>query len=156
MIEAWRLVKQKRAAEAFAGEGARLFGGRWNHPGTRMVYLGGSLALAALETFVHIERAEMSIKFAAIRVEIATELIHALKETDLPKDWRQQPPPQSTKTLGSHWAEHRESAVLEVPSVVVPAEKNYLLNPDHPEFNDIVIGEQTPFQFDFRMAKLTS
>jgi len=151
VIEAWRLVKLKRASYAFTGEGARLYGGRWNHPGTKMGYVSGSLALAALEAFVHLTGVEASIEYSAIPVQIPEELVHA--PLTLPKDWRQEPPPCSAKDFGTEWAKKGMSAVLEVPSVIVPVEYNYVLNPAHPEFGKITIAVPEAFSFDPRMWK---
>ncbi len=69
-LSVWRLVKAKHAAEAFSGEGARRFGGRWNERGTAIVYLGGSLSLAALEIFVHLTAADARLAFVAIELMV--------------------------------------------------------------------------------------
>jgi RES domain-containing protein len=154
VITAWRIVKARHAADAFSGEGARLFGGRWNHRGTRMVYLGGSQALAALELFIHLGPGGGGLRFVAIRVEIPRGMrIRALRPRSLPPNWREQPPPDETKDLGTRWAQGGATAVLRVPSVVVPAETNYLLNPAHPDFAKLVIGPPEPFALDARMWK---
>ena len=101
-LTAWRLVKAKYAASAFDGEGARRFGGRWNEPGTALVYLGGSLALAALEVFVHLSARDTRLRFVAIPVTIPDSVvIERLALNELPRHWRQEPPPDATKQLGT-------------------------------------------------------
>ncbi len=148
----WRLVKAKHAASAFDGEGARLFGGRWNERGTAVVYLGGTLSLAALETFVHLSAADVHLEFAAIEVVVPPGIpIAKLPHRRLPANWRAEPPPVETKSIGSEWARAGETLLLRVPSVIVPRESNYLLNPAHPDFSRLRIGQGEPFGFDRRM-----
>ncbi len=153
MRTAWRVVKAGRADGAFSGEGARRFGGRWNHPGTAVVYLADSLALAALEQFVHLGRAYPTLPFAAFEVGIPDPLIEVLDRRELPVHWREQPPPAATMDLGTAWVARASSAVLEVPSVLVPVEHTYVINPAHPEFRRITIKAPEPFSFDPRMWK---
>ena len=149
MIIAWRIVKSNHAKTAFSGEGARIYGGRWNHKGTSLVYLGGSLALASLELFVHLGKAGANLPFVSFRVEIPKKLIADLP--NLPRNWRQQPPPRSTKDAGTAWADQGKRPVLKVPSVLVPREHNYMLNVRHPNFGKIAIDSPEPFSFDPRM-----
>lgn len=154
MIRAWRLVKQRRAAGAFSGEGAYLHGGRWNHHGTRVVYVADSLALAALEEFVHLDRANTRLRFVSFRVEIPDELtVEVLAESKLPKDWRTEPPPESVQELGTTWARSGSAAVLKVPSVIAPVEHNFVLNTAHPDFRRLAIHDPEPFNFDPRLWK---
>lgn len=154
MTTAWRLVKQTRARHAFSGEGARIYGGRWNLPGTRVVYLSGSLALAALEMFVHLGKAHASLRFKCFRVTIPGGLkMESVRSGGLPPAWRQEPPPSATQRLGTDWVEAGTSCVLKVPSVIVPVEDNLMLNPDHRDFAKLVIEAPEPFGFDPRMWK---
>lgn len=152
MIRCWRLIKEKHASTAFSGIGARLAGGRWNLAGDAAVYVSGTLSLAALELFVHLgPRSTAAFGLVSIPVEILEELIS--EPPNLPKNWRAQPPPSTTKTLGSEWLRSGESCVLKVPSAIVPVENNFVLNPAHPDFSVIRIGEEEPFSFDPRMWK---
>ena len=150
----WRLVKARHAATAFDGEGARRHGGRWNSHGLPAVYLGGSLALAALETFVHLAPEDSRLNFAAIPVEVPDNLaIDTLDATHLPKNWREEPPPPATQALGGQWLRERRGALLRLPSVIVPEESIYLVNPLHPDARRLVIGPARAFGFDHRMWK---
>lgn len=152
MTIAWRLVKERHKDSAFDGEGARQFGGRWNHPGTRVVYLSDSLALAALETLVHLGRAVIGMVHVAFRVEIPDALtIITLDASNLPEGWRCEPPPDVSKQVGTNWAARGQSAVLRVPSVIVPPENNYALNPVHSDFGQLAISPPEVFHFDPRM-----
>jgi len=149
----WRLLKKKHQATAFDGEGARLAGGRWNLPGTRAVYLSDSLALAALEIFVHLQRAAVALAFVAFRVEIPDALVTTVAPVDLPKGWRAGPPPESTQRAGSRFLAAGTSPVLRLPSVLIPAEHNFLVSPAHPDFGRLRISKPAPFSFDPRMWK---
>lgn len=153
MIRLWRLVKRSRAAEAFTGEGARLYGGRWNHAGTPAVYLAESLALAALETFVHIGAAHRTMRFVAIAVDVPNKLRIDGLDAPLPPNWREEPPPSSTKDLGTAWLDALRAPLLRVPSAIVSVEHNLVLNPRHHDAERLVVHESEPFTFDARMWK---
>ena len=150
MPEAWRIVKAKHAATAFSGKGAADFGGRWNSRGVAIVYTSGSKSLAALESLVHLNP-PVRFKYVAIRIKFDLALIETVPAKHLPPDWQTQPPPPSTKAVGDAWARAARSAVLELPSVIIPGEPNYLLNPAHPDFKKISIAKPEPFTFDRRL-----
>lgn len=142
------MVKEKPAATAFRGEGAWLYGGRWNSAGTSVVYTSGSQALAALESLVHLNP-PVIFKYLAIPIEFDDALVE--KVAALPADWTEEPPPPATKAIGDLWVKEARSAVLELPSVIILGEPNYLLNPAHPDFQKIIIGKPQPFSFDPRL-----
>lgn len=153
-LSLFRLVKAKHTATAFDGEGARRFGGRWNERGTAVVYFGGTLSLAALETFVHLSAADARLAFVAIEVVVPDGIrIAELPPGRLPANWRAEPPPTETKAIGSAWVRARETLLLRIPSVIVPRESNYLLNRAHPDFSSLKIRPPEPFGFDERMWK---
>lgn len=146
----WRICRAPFAA--FDGEGARLYGGRWTPPGVRVVYTSGSLSLAALEFFVHVDTDLVPDDLVAVPAEIPSTCDQSVVEAaDLPSDWRSYPAPEALQDIGIRWAESGESTVLSVPSAVVPEERNYLLNPEHPEFHRIGVGSPRAFGFDARM-----
>ncbi len=147
-LQAWRIVKMKHAATAFSGEGARLYGGRWNSAGVSLVYTSCTRALAALESLVHLNP-PVIFTYAAIPVEFDDALVE--KVSALPPGWKDSPPPPSTRALGDLWAAQARTAVLELPSVIIPGESNYLLNPAHPDFKKIVLGKPESFSFDPRL-----
>jgi RES domain-containing protein len=154
IVSAWRIVQERHASQAFNGEGARLFGGRWNSPGVAVVYAAGSRALAALELLVHLDSPRILKTFVLCRVEFDEGLPRTLKPGEIPKNWRADPVPQSTQAAGDAWIKRAESAVLRVPSVIVPEEWNYLLNPNHPDFSKIQVGQPSPFDFDPRLHRV--
>lgn len=149
MITAWRLVSQVRAATAFDGEGSFLYGNRWNHPGIRVVYLAATTSLAALELLVHAGSPDHLTPYQAFQATFAEQLVNDLPAR--PEDWRVSPAPDSTKTAGTLWATSGESAIMRVPSVIVPWEFNYVVSIDHPDFKSIEIREPVSFRFDTRL-----
>jgi RES domain-containing protein len=154
MISTWRLIKEKLFRNAFSGEGASLYPGRWNNRGIPVVYTAGSVSLSVLELFVHLGQPDSKIRFCTIRVDIPDSvLIEDAMDAGLPQDWRAEPPPESTREAGTRWFEESRSAVLRVPSIIVPTEFNYVLNPGHPDFQLIKMSEPEPFSFDPRMWK---
>jgi RES domain-containing protein len=152
-LVAWRFVQRRFVKDAFTGEGARRFGGRWNSPGYAAVYTAQSQALAALEILVHFDSDGALRNYVAIPVTMEENLITRLDGASLPRNWRAYPAPRATRLLGDEWIVEQKSAVLQVPSVVIPAESNYLLNPIHPDFRKLVLGTPTSFKFDRRLAK---
>ena len=140
MIEAWRLVKIRYAAAAFDGEGARLYGGRFNSVGTPVVYTSGTLALAELEILVNLPTPKLLETYVAFRLAFDESLVESLPLQALPGNWRTDPTPQAVKNVGDHWARAMRSLVLKVPSAVVPAESNFLINPNHPDFTRLIIA----------------
>jgi RES domain-containing protein len=148
--QAYRIVREKFAATAFTGEGAALSGGRWNSPGTRVVYTSATASLAALETLVQINPA-LRFNYLLIPVEFDGSLVEKIPLASLPADWRQEPPPPSTKCLGDAWVKSARSAILELPSAIIPGETNFLLNTTHPDFKSITFGKPEVFAFDPRL-----
>ena len=150
----WRLIKKALKAEAFSGEGARLAGGRWNLAGTPVVYLSESLSLAALELFVHLPVAARRIELVAFEVRVPDAVkIDELDEARLPKVWREEPVPEETQKLGSAWVKSGAALLLRVPSVIVPCDHNFVMNPAHPDYKTLKISSPLPFSFDPRMWK---
>lgn len=150
-LTAWRLCAAKHAATAFSGEGAELFGGRWSPRGVRIAYCAESRALAVVETIANAEQRErlLAREWTFIRAEVPDELIE--RPARFPETWRQYPHPHETQIVGTEWIKSGRSVALRVPSAVVPGEFNYLLNPAHPDFKRVKIGQPEPFSFDARL-----
>lgn len=152
MLVVWRLLTVRFADSAFTGEGARLYGGRWNRKGVPMVYTAGSQSLATLEMLVQDE--PLRVRYVMIPATLPKNLkIERVTEDELPGDWRDFAAGEHSQAIGTAWAKRKSSAVLAVPSAVIPAEHNYLLNPLHPSFSKIEIGEPQDFITALRLIK---
>ena len=126
MPEAWRIVKEKHAAAAFSGEGAARTAGRWNSRGVRVVYTSSTKSLAALEILVHLNPPVL-FKYVAIRIKFEGALMEIVAPRTLPADWRDEPPPPSSKRIGDAWVQAARSAVLALPSVIIPGSVRILV-----------------------------
>jgi len=154
LIEAWRIAKTADIRKAFSGEGARLYGGRWNNKGTPVVYAAATRSLAMLEILVHVRNAQQTvppIPYMLFPVSFDDRLIEELPPSSLPPDWDFEPPTDSTRSIGDAWVSNASSPVLSVPSVLVPEERNYILNPGHDLFAQIQLGLPVPCRFDPRL-----
>lgn len=117
-----------------------------------MIYTSGSLALAAIETFVHLGDDALDVRFVYLTAAIPDDL--AIERCARPpRGWRAEPPEAPGMRYGAAWLRAERAAVLEVPSAIIPSERNYLLNPRHPDFRRIRIGRALSFVFDPRMWK---
>jgi RES domain-containing protein len=151
-VRVWRIASAAHAA--FDGEGARRHGSRWTPRGIPAVFTSLTLSLAALERFVHTDSDLEPTDLLAIPVEIHDDIaIEVVKVETLPEDWRTFPAPPALALIGEQWCRSSRTVVLSVPSVVVPHERNFVLNPRHREFARIVNGRSEPFSFDPRMWK---
>jgi RES domain-containing protein len=117
-----------------------------------MVYTAQSQSLAALELLVHLDSSELLATYVVFEVRIDASLIARVNSAKLPRNWRADPPPDRLREIGDTWVSAGRSAVLRTPSTVVPAEDNFLLNPQHPDFARLEIGKPSPFRFDRRLA----
>lgn len=153
MARAWRLCKSKHANNAFDGEGARLFGGRWSSPGTRVVYVSESLSLATLEVLVHLQHAPALADYVVFQIDFADELVEKLADGERPPTWRDYPAPAANQAVGDRWIQNGRSLVLRVPSAVIPREHNYLINPAHADFRNAVWQGPTPLDVDPRVLR---
>jgi RES domain-containing protein len=151
LLTVWRIVKTKYAATAFDGEGARRTGGRWTSAGRRAVYTSSTIALATLEMVAHLDSTAPLPAYSVIAVTVPERLVVAIDRDGLPRTWRDYPAPPELRAMGDAWLDARRSAVLEVPSVLVPVESNYILNPEHPDFSSISTGTPSPFPIDPRL-----
>ncbi len=131
-VRVWRLARSRFARTPLDGEGARIFGGRWNLPGTALVYTSSTLALAQLELLVHVDRPDAPKDLVAIQLEIPDRVaLEIIDPASLPRGWKRYPAPPRLASIGTTWAASLRTGVLRVPSAVVPREFNYLLNPAH-------------------------
>lgn len=134
------------------GEGAYKYGGRWNSPGNRVVYLAESLWLAAFEILVHARANQLLKPYKYLEVYIPEELIMVLDEDALPSSWME-PFNYELQEIGDRWIESDASLGLSLPSAVVPGERNVIIRPEHADFGKITVGQIRPFTFDPRVVK---
>ena len=150
-VTAWRVVKHQFAGTAFDGQGARLFGGRWHSVGRAAVYTSATTSLALLETLVHAEL-RMLPSYITIPVTFEDDLVERVDPGGLPESWRSYPAPYELQQIGDDWVASQRSCVLEVPSVIVPHESNFILNPKHPAMGSIEIGSPITLDTDPRLG----
>lgn len=146
-MRVFRICRSDRAR--FDGEGARIAGGRWNTPGLRLVYTAQSESLAILEMLVHLTERQIPVNHVCVPAEVPDSLIESLPDQALPPGWRMDS--AATAHIGSRWIQAGTSAVLRIPSVVIPREWNYLISPIHPAFSAIVVQHRLPIEFDPRL-----
>lgn len=152
MLTVWRITTARFVDAAFSGEGARLYGGRWNPKGYQLVYTAESQSLALLEMMVQDD--PLRARYVLIPAQLPASLgIKHVAQSDLPQDWRTIGSRDALQAMGRAWIEEGASAVLAVPSAVVPAEHNYLLNPRHPDFAQIVVGGPQALDTDLRLLR---
>lgn len=149
----WRICRRRYAAAAATGEGARLYGGRWNSRGVRMVYASTSLALAAVETFVHLEPNLIPEDLVSIEGDFPDALaIQKLDPSLLPAGWHVSRD-ESLRKFGDEWIRSGETVALLVPSAAIRGEWNFLLNPAHRAFSLVRFKSPERFEFDARMFR---
>ncbi len=147
----WRICRERHAAGSFTGEGARRFGGRWNSRGVPMVYASSSLALAAIELFVHLEPAQAPADLVSIAATLPEgEPARTITPDELPPDWLADPAGK-LRALGDEWMASLSSLALLVPSAPIPHERNVLVNPLHPRMTEVRINPPQPFIFGARI-----
>jgi len=146
----WRIARRPHALDRL-GTGAREDGGRWNHPGTGVIYTGCTIAIAALEKFVQVAR-QAPRDLVLVRVELPKRHSAERPElADLPQDWNLVPAGPASMDFGTTWARENRSLVLYIPSVLVPEERNAVVNPDHGEFAAVKMAIEREFHYDGRM-----
>lgn len=148
-MRAWRLTRDIHRSHALSGEGAARVGNRWNSRGVRIAYTSTSRALAVLEMLVHVTRDTIPENLLLLPFNVPDNLVQDAE--GLPRDWNALPYSTNARLFGDRWvAEHRSAALL-VPSVVLPQERNLLIDPMHPDYPKIAAFAPERFQFDRRL-----
>lgn len=154
MTRVYRILRKKYAHAPFDGEGAFRYGGRWSSPGTRLSYASEHQSLALLEYFVHLDQDDPPADLVLATAEIPDDLPRSRMELEqLPANWRDPVAPQELARIGDEFVRSRERCLLLVPSALVSAEFNWLMNPGHPDCARIVIGNLEPVRYDARMFR---
>jgi RES domain-containing protein len=154
----WRIATDAPTYEAddMTGAGAKLMGGRWNEKGVAVVYAAGTRSLACLETIVHLNAGGLPLNRYLVEVTIPGDVWDAREEVDVTRlvGWDARPASRTSIGFGTEWARSRRTAVLVVPSVVVPEEVNVLVNPLHPSSASLTARKVRLWTYDPRVAKV--
>ncbi len=153
-MRVYRIEREKHLKQTLHGIGASLSNGfRWNSIQTCMVYTAENRALAMLEIAVHLDLSEdlpQDRYLVVIDIPDNLSIMH-INENQMPKGWDSKPPMRFTQRLGDQFISEKHSAVLKVPSSIVPEEYNYLLNPHHPDMKKIKIVSKQKIIIDSRL-----
>jgi RES domain-containing protein len=150
LITVWRIVSRMHLDTAFSGIGAQLVGGRFNSVGRRLVYTSGSISLAMLEMLVQANERSRLSGHVCVSARFDEQMVESHEKDELPAGWDARPYARVTQEFGDIWINEARSLVLRVPSVVVPQEYNYLINPLHPHINRLETGTDISTPFDNR------
>lgn len=146
------MLRKKYAQAPFDGEGAFRYGGRWSSPGTRLSYTSEHQSLALLEYFVHLDQDDPPDDLVVAMAEIPEGLPRTqVQLNQLPANWRDPLAPPELAHIGDEFVRRRQHCLLLVPSAIVPAEFNWLVNPEHPEYAKITVLDLEPVSYDARM-----
>jgi RES domain-containing protein len=148
----YRICKNSYADD-LSGLGAKLHGGRWNSKGISMLYTSSSRALAALEVLVHIPAAIPLKDFVLVSIELPENNMEEIRFNGIKNEFEKKGLGASFHSIGDEWVRKNRSLVLKVPSLIIPEEYNYLVNPDHHLFSKIKIKGKKEFSFDSRLLK---
>lgn len=157
-MHVWRIAVDAPEYEAddLSGKGAEITGGRWNRAGTPVVYCASSLSLAAMETYVHLGAGDLPLNRFVVKIEIPDDIWSqrvTAEVSDLPVGWSAIPPGKISLDVGELWLTVMESAILELPSVIVPEESCILINPKHPDAARITAVKLRAMSYDARLKK---
>ena len=153
----WRIATDTREYEAhdLSGKGAEQTGGRWNRPGRPLVYTASTASLACLETVVHLNAGDLPLNRFLVRIEVPAAVWTARRSYDaaeLPVGWSAIPEGKVSLDVGDAWLRTAASALLVVPSVIVPEDCNVLINPLHADAASIQAAKLRPWLYDRRLA----
>ena len=153
-MQLYRFALQKFVKD-LSGEGAKLYGGRWNSKDNAMLYTASSPSLAMLEFVCNAGSLARTKQTALLTLQLTTKVkIETLSVNDLPVDWQNVPSPDALKRLGDNWMKSGGTLVLKVPSAIIPVEYNCLINPLHKDFSKLIIEDVIALDIDNRILKL--
>lgn len=147
-------ISRTNHANDLSGEGARLFGGRWNPVGVPCIYTSENRALAILEYSANVSLYDIPRSLSITIFQIPDASWKEFNEKELPGNWKQDPLPMETMQFGGELLEAKTDLVLKIPSAVLPQEYNYIINPLHPDMHFIKIIEVIDFVYDVRIKKI--
>lgn len=145
-------IAAEKYADDLSGEGARIYGGRWNRPGSRMFYTSEHESLAILEVLAHSPIYALPGNLMLCLFEVPDRVDYEqIDANNLSPNWRDYPAPSALQEIGEQWLAKREQLILKVPSVLSSTENNWLINPRHSDFEKVNLKEKRPFSFDERL-----
>jgi len=151
-MRVWQICRKPYVDTALDGIGGMYTSGRWHSKGNPIVYTASSAALAALEVLVHVDPLTAPADLRLLAIELPDDLsAEVLEPITLPQGWHSVPAPAALQTIGSSWLTSGRTAALNVPSAVITVERNFLLNPRHPEVQRVRILSDEAFSFDTRL-----
>jgi RES domain-containing protein len=151
-MRVWRICRKPYVDTALDGIGGMYTSGRWHSKINPIVYTASSAALAALELLVHVDPLTAPADLRLLAIELPDDLsTEVLEPITLPEAWHSVPAPAALQILGSSWLMSGRTAALNVPSAVITVERNFLLNPRHPEVQRVRILSDESFSFDTRL-----
>lgn len=154
---AWRIATDTPDYEAddLTGAGAKKTGGRWNEPGTPMLYTSESRALACLETVVHLNAGGLPLNRYLVQIVLPDAAWAVADEVDPARlvGWDAEPAGRASIRHGTEWVRSKSSLLLLVPSAIVPEERNILVNPLHPDISGVKIAKVRKWTYDPRLTK---
>lgn len=144
-------VGKTKFSKDLTGEGARLYGGRWNHILTPCIYTSESRALAVLEYTVNVNIDDIPRSLSITKFEIPDLGIQELTIAELPGNWTESPAPASTKDFGTNFLTLMIAPIIKIPSAVIKQEFNFILNPKHVAAKTFKILDVEDFVYDVRI-----
>jgi RES domain-containing protein len=152
-LRLYRLTKSSFLHD-LSGEGARLYGGRWNRKGDAMLYFSEHLSLCVLELLTRIDYEFITKEYSFIEAEVpSSSIVNFSKPESVSKIWRANPPASFTQDFGSAWIAESASLGMSVPSAVLPSELNILINPKHQLISKLKVIKSSPLDLDSRVLQ---
>lgn len=142
-----------RFADQLTGEGAKLHGGRWNKIGTPCIYASETKALSVLEYAANVRLDELPASLSFTIYELPQKGTMTVEFEALPENWQESPSPEETKLFGNSLLQRTDILAIRIPSIIIPSEYNFILNPSAKNFAAIKIVEIQPFVLDKRIKK---
>lgn len=155
-VALWRIATDTPAytADDMSGEGAKRTGGRWNRQDRAVLYTASNVALACLETVVHLSGGDLPLNRYLVRFDVPDEVwakASTLDAASAPVGWDALPAGKVSLDLGDAWLSEGATALLRVPSVIVPEETNVLINPAHADAAQITVTKLRRWTYDARV-----
>ncbi len=155
-VALWRIATAGPgvAATDMSGSGAAIAGGRWNSRGIPACYACASVALACLETLVHLNSGSLPLKRYLVRIDVPDKVWAArrsLASPDLPAGWDSLPAGKASMRIGDRWLADGKSLLMQVPSVVAPEEFNVLVNPKHGALGKLAVRIERAWSYHARL-----